>query len=280
MSRISNLKSNIPTPPPLPPPLKPSSVEDPIRLKTKTSSGKNIPKRHPEGLNSSSRSPSGHGQPKIPKRQSEGSASNSGKRGGDNSRSPSVPLKPQSLNGTPKKQSKVATSNPSKRGGNSRTPSRPLQGSSKPRVISQDSLSSDHEDVSEVVFFDAEQCIDPEDQYSFPCCVPPYSPRYPPNPRPHQDWDPTFLPNGTNIPDSLGTLCRRCGKHVFLAELHLSSRGAYHTECYTCCLCGKSLDSWSVAEYKGEVFCKGCYRRNFGTHGAGFGVGAGVLQTP
>lgn len=49
------------------------------------------------------------------------------------------------------------------------------------------------------------------------------------------------------------------GRPVFQAELQLGYHGAYHTECFKCCSCGKKLDSTTVAEHQGEIFCKGVY---------------------
>ncbi|ODM97659.1 Muscle LIM protein Mlp84B [Orchesella cincta] len=155
---------------------------------------------------------------------------------------------------------------------------------SQPLDDSNDSSSHD-ESLNQVYFFDEEECSDPDDEFLFTCCVPPYSPRYPPNLAQDAHGILQFcqlvliyqrpLESHVNVATVIFL-----GQEVFLAELHLSSRGVYHTECYKCCLCGKSLDSWSVAEHKSELFCKGCYRRNFALHGCGFGVGAGVLQTP
>ncbi|CAG7831114.1 unnamed protein product [Allacma fusca] len=77
-----------------------------------------------------------------------------------------------------------------------------------------------------------------------------------------------------------GEPCKRCKRPVFWAEMKLGHYGAYHQECFTCCCCGKPLESTTVNENQGEIFCKGCYRRYFGTHGIGYGLGAGALQTP
>ena len=33
-----------------------------------------------------------------------------------------------------------------------------------------------------------------------------------------------------------------------------------------------------MTEHEGELFCKGCYGKNFGPKGYGFGGGAGVLS--
>lgn len=246
-------KSKIPSPPPLPPPpLKNSSGDRERKLKTT----KEVFKRSPPmtGLKNPGSKPMLSPQPTI-------------------QYNTTVPLSrpgpasspPVSSNRVTDEQSEVKV---------------PV-----PPSLSPSSRKKNMESVVEIVrndvsFYNEEECSDPDDEFAFTCCIQPNSPRFPPNPRPFRDWDPAFLPSSTNVQTSLGRNCKRCGKPVYLAELYLSSRGPYHTECYKCCLCGKSLDSFSVAEFKGEIFCKGCYRRNFGTHGCGFGVGAGVLQTP
>ena len=38
------------------------------------------------------------------------------------------------------------------------------------------------------------------------------------------------------------------------------------------------LESTTVAEHEGQVFCKQCYGRKFGPKGYGFGGGAGCLS--
>lgn len=63
----------------------------------------------------------------------------------------------------------------------------------------------------DVTFFEEESCRDPNDEFSFPCCTPPYSPRYPPNPRPKRIWSPSVLPTTTYLANSIGTRCKRCG---------------------------------------------------------------------
>jgi len=42
--------------------------------------------------------------------------------------------------------------------------------------------------------------------------------------------------------------------------------------------CKKLLDSGSITEHDGEMFCSSCYRKNFGPKGYGFGGGAGCLS--
>ncbi len=42
--------------------------------------------------------------------------------------------------------------------------------------------------------------------------------------------------------------------------------------------CKKLLDSGSITEHDGEMFCNACYRKHFGPKGYGFGGGAGCLS--
>ena len=42
--------------------------------------------------------------------------------------------------------------------------------------------------------------------------------------------------------------------------------------------CRKLLDSGSITEHEGDMFCGSCYRKNFGPKGYGFGGGAGTLS--
>ena len=41
--------------------------------------------------------------------------------------------------------------------------------------------------------------------------------------------------------------------------------------------CNKALDSSTVAEHQGKIYCKGCHGKNFGPKGYGYGGGAGTL---
>ncbi len=42
--------------------------------------------------------------------------------------------------------------------------------------------------------------------------------------------------------------------------------------------CGKSCDSTNAADHQGQLYCKGCHGKHFGTKGVGFGIGAGALH--
>uniref|UniRef100_A0A915IQR0 LIM zinc-binding domain-containing protein n=1 Tax=Romanomermis culicivorax TaxID=13658 RepID=A0A915IQR0_ROMCU len=48
--------------------------------------------------------------------------------------------------------------------------------------------------------------------------------------------------------------------------------------CFACADCNKKLESTSLCDKDGEIFCKTCYGRKFGPKGYGYGIGAGTLQ--
>ncbi|KYN14837.1 Cysteine and glycine-rich protein 2, partial [Trachymyrmex cornetzi] len=77
-----------------------------------------------------------------------------------------------------------------------------------------------------------------------------------------------------------GLDCRRCGRKVYQAEMQIASGVPYHNICFSCFCCRKPLEPLTYQENGGEIYCKQCYVRNFGPQGYGYGVGAGVLQTP
>merc|ERR1712071_152283 len=73
--------------------------------------------------------------------------------------------------------------------------------------------------------------------------------------------------------------CPRCGRAVYMAEKMMGGGSAWHkSTCFTCALCNKRLESTTLCEREGEIYCKACYGRQFGPKGYGFGQGAGVLQ--
>lgn len=75
-----------------------------------------------------------------------------------------------------------------------------------------------------------------------------------------------------------GQGCKRCGYAVFAAEQMVSKSGIFHKRCFSCSDCGRSLDSTNQNDApNGEIYCRGCYGRNFGPKGVGFGMGAGTL---
>lgn len=75
-----------------------------------------------------------------------------------------------------------------------------------------------------------------------------------------------------------GTGCLRCGFPVYAAEQMISKDRVWHKRCFACVECRKSLDSTNLNDGPdGEIYCRGCYGRNFGPKGVGYGIGAGTL---
>eukprot|EP00066_Takifugu_rubripes_P022204 XP_011611470.1 PREDICTED: cysteine and glycine-rich protein 2 [Takifugu rubripes] len=71
--------------------------------------------------------------------------------------------------------------------------------------------------------------------------------------------------------------CSRCEKSVYAAERIVAAGKPWHNFCFNCLKCGKRLDSTTVADKDGEIYCKACYGKNFGPKGFGYGQGAGAL---
>jgi len=73
--------------------------------------------------------------------------------------------------------------------------------------------------------------------------------------------------------------CPRCKKSVYLAEEVLGAGAHWHRMCFQCIICKKGLDSTTVADKDGEIYCRNCYGKSFGIKGYGYGGGAGILST-
>eukprot|EP00062_Callorhinchus_milii_P003811 gi/632941493/ref/XP_007885895.1/ PREDICTED: cysteine and glycine-rich protein 3 [Callorhinchus milii] len=65
--------------------------------------------------------------------------------------------------------------------------------------------------------------------------------------------------------------CTRCSQSVYAAEKVIGGGKLWHKTCFRCALCGKSLESTTVTDKDGEIYCKACYARNFGPKGLGHG---------
>ena len=75
-------------------------------------------------------------------------------------------------------------------------------------------------------------------------------------------------------------LFQRCGKSVYAAEKQVGpSATVYHKACFLCSNeeCHKRLDSTTVTEHDGKIWCKVCHSKKFGPGGYGYGIGAGTL---
>ncbi|XP_006036954.1 cysteine and glycine-rich protein 1 [Alligator mississippiensis] len=94
--------------------------------------------------------------------------------------------------------------------------------------------------------------------------------------QPHQ---PTNNPNASRMAQKVGGSdgCPRCGQVVYAAEKVIGAGKSWHKACFRCAKCGKGLESTTLADKDGEIYCKGCYAKHFGPKGFGFGQGAGAL---
>jgi len=63
--------------------------------------------------------------------------------------------------------------------------------------------------------------------------------------------------------------CPRCKKLVYFAEKVVGIGQTYHKACFKCTNCNKSLDSTTLTEHDGNIYCKSCYGRLFGPKGFG-----------
>jgi len=73
--------------------------------------------------------------------------------------------------------------------------------------------------------------------------------------------------------------CPRCNDRVYHAEEALAIGQSWHQKCFNCKTCRRKLDSGSLCDKDGEIYCKACYGKAFGPKGYGFGGGAGSLAT-
>lgn len=93
------------------------------------------------------------------------------------------------------------------------------------------------------------------------------------------DNKPTMAVVGNGCDSGTGNKCPRCGRTVYDAERAIGITMPWHKSCFKCRDCNKNLDATTVATHDGDAFCKGCYGKNFGTSGYGFGQGAGTLSS-
>jgi len=92
----------------------------------------------------------------------------------------------------------------------------------------------------------------------------------------------TDAPSDGLVPGGMGNYtgpdgCPRCRRRVYMAEKIVGAGASWHKSCFNCSECHKKLDSTTVCDKDGEIYCKSCYGKNFGPKGFGFGQGAGTL---
>jgi hypothetical protein len=70
--------------------------------------------------------------------------------------------------------------------------------------------------------------------------------------------------------------CGRCDKQVYDAEEVKAAGRVWHSGCFKCKDCGAALNSSTLRDREGEIYCQHCYGKLFGAKGYGFGGGGGV----
>ena len=73
--------------------------------------------------------------------------------------------------------------------------------------------------------------------------------------------------------------CPRCGKSVYAAEQQLANGRAFHKSCFSCKHCSKKLDSTTLCEREGDIYCKACYAGAFGPTGFRSGGQGAMMAT-
>ncbi|MBN3284263.1 CSRP1 protein, partial [Polyodon spathula] len=74
---------------------------------------------------------------------------------------------------------------------------------------------------------------------------------------------PTTNPNPSKFAQKVGgsEVCPRCSKAVYAAEKVVGAGQAWHKSCFRCAKCGKGLESTTLADKDGEIYCKGGCRK-------------------
>uniref|UniRef100_A0A672S8I7 Cysteine and glycine-rich protein 1 n=1 Tax=Sinocyclocheilus grahami TaxID=75366 RepID=A0A672S8I7_SINGR len=74
-----------------------------------------------------------------------------------------------------------------------------------------------------------------------------------------QEHQPTNNPNASKFAQKFGGSdnCPRCSKAVYAAEKVIGAGNAWHRGCFRCAKCGKGLESTTLADKDGEIYCKG-----------------------
>uniref|UniRef100_A0A9J7YB92 Cysteine and glycine-rich protein 1 n=1 Tax=Cyprinus carpio carpio TaxID=630221 RepID=A0A9J7YB92_CYPCA len=74
-----------------------------------------------------------------------------------------------------------------------------------------------------------------------------------------QEHRPTNNPNTSKFAQKFGSSdkCPRCSKAVYAAEKVIGAGNAWHRGCFRCAKCGKGLESTTLADKDGEIYCKG-----------------------
>jgi len=72
--------------------------------------------------------------------------------------------------------------------------------------------------------------------------------------------------------------CGRCGKTVYHAEKVTGAGHVWHEQCFTCEVCNTRLNSQTLLDKDGKIFCQADYAKKFGPKGYGFSGGGATLM--
>uniref|UniRef100_A0A452T3Q6 Cysteine and glycine-rich protein 1 n=2 Tax=Ursidae TaxID=9632 RepID=A0A452T3Q6_URSMA len=69
---------------------------------------------------------------------------------------------------------------------------------------------------------------------------------------------PTTNPNASKFAQKIGgsERCPRCSQAVYAAEKVIGAGKSWHKSCFRCAKCGKGLESTTLADKDGEIYCK------------------------
>jgi uncharacterized protein with PIN domain len=73
--------------------------------------------------------------------------------------------------------------------------------------------------------------------------------------------------------------CNLCNKSVYKAEETRAANKIFHKFCFKCTSCKKLLETNTLTEHQGDLFCKVCYGKNFGPKGHNFNAGSTLFLT-
>ena len=70
----------------------------------------------------------------------------------------------------------------------------------------------------------------------------------------------------------MADICGKCNTKVMLVERVKFGAGFWHSRCFKCQSCSKSLVAGGFSEHQSLPYCNNCFSKNFKPRGYGFGV--------
>lgn len=66
---------------------------------------------------------------------------------------------------------------------------------------------------------------------------------------------------------------------MYAAEKVIAAGSAWHKQCMRCADCKSGLDSVTLRDHEGEIYCQACHAKSFGPHGFRGGTAGGQMHT-